>query len=440
MSNGLDSNYFRQGWQLYNRTYNARVEYVNVAKGTMRILVLDDLGIGREDVEINWGRFSFTGTKDPESQQIVDAFDSSWDRHCPTEGDIIVVAFGPKNEVKMLGYGQTSGLNAALYALKNDATQKTLIPNADFRILQRGEWDKRSSGGAYIAGLQNGELFFSAGALTTTRLSKLRNEHKTTTGLWTTTAQGSQLRFGTVKRLLPGTYAETDLSLLDPTALQEWSVSVATALPGGVASTLVATEELGAIRSSIGAPVLSGLALPLRSRKTVWAPGTTSLQPEVSRVASYKAQIDAEGNVEVSLAPSAVKASLTGVAAGLSATILNLDVTALGSASIGSTVSTSIDSVGPTSLTSDTLVSLGSKEAIDFVIKGTTFLAELLPVLSSIAAAQTALATALPTLVISPAQAVPVTTAVTALGTASGALAALVTSLPLTLSLKVVTE
>lgn len=115
---------------------------------------------------------------------------AAWKRSMPSVGDIVLVGFDSNATPRILGYDiQGYHLLATLQAEEPFA----------YSPLEPGEFDEKSSGGAYIRGRVTGDLFL-AGGLTSLQLSKNRYEIAGRTGLLRVQTGSSVFRVGNVKR------------------------------------------------------------------------------------------------------------------------------------------------------------------------------------------------------------------------------------------------
>ena len=141
----------------------------------------------------------------------INGFRSSWIRYMPQARDFVKVAFGPDNSPEVVGYaamgdgdfdtGAAPRQNA--YAIIRTIAEAE--PNGFgliFKQLAPGEWDMRSSGGAYVLGTQDGTLTLAGGGGAGIRLVKGRQEAHHDGGLQVGAFDGVLTRSGRVKRTL----------------------------------------------------------------------------------------------------------------------------------------------------------------------------------------------------------------------------------------------
>lgn len=378
-------------WQFLNRTYIAQITGINEADGTASVVFLDGLCATRDGLELPWLGFSMNGQKSSWLRympQVADKSTTASGGEVGGGGDLVYVVFGPHNEARIVGYCTQPGMYAGFVGQKTSAPKT--VPRGDFVDLRQGEWDLRSSGGAYILGQNSGALTLSAGPTVRVLLDKQNNESRAEGGLWKVASNGSFTRLGDIKRkLLLTDFKETDVSspavlvlasldplkaaeagvlspfvALDP-ASKEWWLHFETppALPLGP-STLIVDEQLGACRDSIGLPYFSSVApvpstIPLRYRRKIWDVGTLSVAP--LQTAAYSNEIDALGNQSVVFGLGSTKVEVDGgPLTAASASFLSVDVTATTSISLTGEAEASLSSLGTTSVSSTTLTSISS--------------------------------------------------------------------------------
>lgn len=227
---------------------------------------------------------------------------SSWMRYMPQVHDFVKVGFGPDNVPECLGAAtwghkvtttsRSRGLNRDGYLAVSTAAEDRPAGLGPFRVLEQGEWDMRSSGGAYIWGSRAGTLLLSAGPIAT-EVDREAREVRSTTPHTRITDDGCDLRFGDVKRTVPPDFAPRTVAS-NPTgaaAPKEWRVEVGKATPVGAYLTFY-RDEGGDIRDSLGLPELhSQSEFPLRYRKTTYDP--TGL------FETFTFEVDTAGNVNM---------------------------------------------------------------------------------------------------------------------------------------------
>lgn len=298
-------------WFLKSRLMQGEVTAYDPENGTVTVVDIDN----RAD-----GPICGLELPCPFSLSTYLGFKSAWQRFAPSIGDIALVAYDTRSEPRIVAFvpyqalNRAHGAQAQMRKLARDDRAKKKFPYGDFQALRSGEWDMRSSGGAYIYGSAEGQLLLSGGPTTYLRMEgKDLNEVRSEGGLWVLNSQGSQVRIGDVKRLVPSptdptkAIAESDMSLLDPTAFKEFKVHIENpALPLPL---WIADYQLGAVRDSVGAPIFATTGGLARRRTVIYTPTSTAAAP----VPVFSETVDATGSVsreflgstEVTLAPSA---------------------------------------------------------------------------------------------------------------------------------------
>lgn len=402
-SNGTSSEDFRQGWQFLNRVYLGQITRVDEESGTCNVVIFDGLDTEREDLELPWSGLSMNGHR------------SSWIRYMPQissrlsdtvggGGDMVYVAFGPRNEARILGYATELGAYKDFADVRSSDPAK--VPKGDFVDLKQGEWDMRSAGGAHIFGNRSGQLLLAAGPTVQIRLDKQNDEARTEAGLWKFGTGGSFIKLGDVKRtLLPTDFKETsvdEVAPLDPTAgpgqKEYWLHLETRSLP--VAAIALVDEQFGAVRDEEGLPHLSDLLQPLRYRRRIWDIGTLQVSPV--KLAAYLQDIDALGNqsIQYGLASTSVDVQ-GGPLTAASASFLSIDASAettatlsgLVSAELSSDVRASVSGLVIAEVTSEALVQvdapivalgLAPVAAANPAVHGTVLLTQLSTLVASI--------------------------------------------------------
>ncbi|APU88893.1 hypothetical protein Rctr197k_074 [Virus Rctr197k] len=286
-------------WAFKSRTYTGQVKGVDTANGRLTVELLGSRE--RYTVDAPVQGLSIRGMK------------SSWQRHMPQVRDYVDVSFGPDNRphlVRMTSWmlAEDSGgwAQATAAAAQNSTTFGTI-----WRSLAQGEFDLRSAGGAGYYFSAGGHAVLEAGA-TVIELDKRRSESFGNAGLWVRRGDGVELRFGDVKRLLPGTFDETPVTIAGPIvpnpagapAAKEWKRTLSYLTPPlGVPVLYLDVEEAGDVRDDLGIPVLqSSTSLPLRFRRRLY--DATGLTPALT------VEVDATGNVKVTQGDLAVVGGL----------------------------------------------------------------------------------------------------------------------------------
>lgn len=338
-------------WQLLNRTYIAEIVAVDPVNGTVDVVFLDNFISKKTKLQIPSLYISVQGTLD-ENKKLTNAFRSSWDRHMPAENDLVLVEFGPANAPRIVGYASLPDRYQTVVADKRVNTSKYPRELVD---LQPGEFDKRSSGGAYLYGDRFGNLLM-AGGVSQVRINKREDEIRTESGLWETRSAGSYFRLGNPKRLLTGTAKETDFSVLDPTAPKEAFLHIQEPASG----IWLVDDQWGTVRSGLGVPQLSDQGLPLRRRSRVYLPGALV---DSSSVVAQETTVDTAGNTEVNFNDTTVAVDVNGgIATNFGVSGLSLDASFTTASISGSTTAT-VESAGAATLSGDVLVQMISETA-----------------------------------------------------------------------------
>jgi len=166
----------------FTTMHRAIVVSVDAEKGKLTAQFEDTAG-QRDNINVPFGFIS---------SPINNRRKSAWSRYIPQEGDIVVLGFDTNHTPRIISY---SLISYELLSVLNSET------GYQFSTLQPGEWDQRSSGGAYFRGDRTGLLFLSGG-LTSISLDKKRFEIRSSAGLEKFSANQSVWRRGQVKRSL----------------------------------------------------------------------------------------------------------------------------------------------------------------------------------------------------------------------------------------------
>lgn len=208
---------------------------------------------------------------------------ASWMRYMPQFGDYVKVSFGLDGRPEAIGpasWGDLpseAGLPGHLggYAQLSRARDRGEL--GEFAALRPGEWDMRSSGGAYIKGSEFGTLTLAGGSVTML-LKREADEIDARAGLLRFRSTGCEMRLGDVKRTSAGGFQEEVV----PGSSKELSLTVAEAgAPAPAPPTEYYTFKAGDIRDSGGMLWTSTAGAPLR------------LQEEVTGY--YTRQVDTQG-------------------------------------------------------------------------------------------------------------------------------------------------
>jgi hypothetical protein len=310
-----------------SRTHVGQIISVDTLNG--RVVVRSATSGEEFTLQIPLGGFSINGLT------------SSWDRYMPQRNDYVKIGFGPDNSPELMGYAafgdelDPSGNRQGSIAAPRQGYYATVRRAADadpnglgliFRQLKEGEWDKRSSGGAYILGTQDGTLTLAGGGGADIRLIKERQEAIHTANLDVFNDNGVEVRFGLVKRLLPPvngvpSFNESEPIIPNPGAFPAPPGILSTNRehrtkvqflppPAGIPALTYYDEAQGTVYEDIGtpavaipSPTIEPEALvpfppsPLRSRSRWYA--LDGLIP------SLEVDVDFLGNVQVQQLPTA---------------------------------------------------------------------------------------------------------------------------------------
>lgn len=186
--------------QHHNRTYIGQIQDINVRDGTI-------------DVAINTTGQRFRMVI-PITGLSVNGFQSSWIRYMPQRGDFVKIGFGPDNRPQCLGmaaWGNDNNVGGAGtgrtayhqggYARIARLAAEQQAGMDEFTELAEGEWDFRSSGGAYVKGSNTGTLLLMGGTAKI-EVNKTVNEVRVRAPMYDYSDGGVQLRLGDVKRRL----------------------------------------------------------------------------------------------------------------------------------------------------------------------------------------------------------------------------------------------
>lgn len=429
------SNMFQDGGKFFNRIYLAQIEAVHEEKGTVDVVFLDDLLTERNGLELPWSGFSKNGHR------------SSWIRYMPqvvdtdngAAGDIVYVGFSSKGEAYILGYATPRGHYAAF--LDQKTKNPSAIPRGDLTDLRQGEWDMRSSGGAYIFGAKDGSLLLAAGPQVRARLNKQKNEARLEAGLWDIASGGSFMRVGDVKRKVGAGFSESSFTTANTPVSKEYWLHIETPTPIAIP---IYDENIGAVCNGFGVARTSDLVpgVPLRVRRKVWAGSDL--------IVAYSEEVDAAGNHKVDYGATTTNVEVNG--GPVTAYDLNMrSISANATLNAELTAGLQAKLSGLTALVEGTSpiagVQLGGATAHEQVILGTTYMAQNLLLWTQLAAVYTSLAVVLPKMKpqgLTPAEEAAfgvLTAAVTALGPLYTTLVGLAAPpAPALLSLKVLTE
>ena len=307
-------------WSYKSRTFTAQIKTVDCAAGTCKIRI-----IGSEE-EVT--------AQIPLSGLSANAFRSSWQRYMPQKKEFVKVCFGPLNQCEIVGYsafgeepdptsadgraGSPSSFIGAYATMQKIATRPTPSDQeglGDFVQLKEGEWDMRTKGGAYVRGFDTGTLLLRAGGMVKLQLDKGRDEITSRGTLHGFCGDGTDNRFGEVKRPLGDA---TQLpSPLDPTnpltathvphplgINKEWRVVVGyQALPLPAPTLTLYKHEIGHVVDNDGIIEMGESGLPLRHRVRWYNDTGDTIVPTNE---TLRVEVDHFGNVAVVQADSAL--------------------------------------------------------------------------------------------------------------------------------------
>lgn len=313
--------------QFHNRIYVGQISYVDTNRGTIDV-VIGSAG-KKEKVVIPLLALSANG------------FQSAWMRFMPAVGDYVQIGFGADNSPHVLGYatwghedfGATSGTDVTAsgyrvggYATLSKLRAKNVAGLREFVQLKPGEWDMRSSGGAYMRGSRNGTLLFATGSVSRT-YDKVRSEIRDSAAMYEYDEGGIRIRLGDVKRRLLVT------DFVDKAATpagKAWEVDIAyTSTP--VTTNHYYEHRIGDVRDDTIGAYEPGITLGsvLRVKQRVFDGLIPNFKTE-----SYSFLVDNLGNVSMQLAPTATTHTQAGPAATWEADYLNLSLSATLSAAL----------------------------------------------------------------------------------------------------------
>lgn len=286
----------QEEWAFKSRTFTGQILGIDEENGKLTVQILGSRQ--KYDVDAPVFGLSVRGVK------------SSWMRHMPQVRDYVDISFGPDNRPRLhrvttWKFRSDSGAweEIAKTAAANDGNLGLV-----WRKLRQGEFDLRSSGGAGYYFTADGHATIEAGP-TSIELDKNRSESFGNAGLWVRRGDGVELRYGDVKRLLPGTFEESSVGTPglppNPTAAapKEWKRVLSFKTPPlGTPVLNIEIEEAGDVRDDLGVPVVGPYGTPLRYRRRFFdASGL---------IEALKVEVDALGNTKVTQADLAVPGGL----------------------------------------------------------------------------------------------------------------------------------
>lgn len=285
-------------WAYKSRTYVGQIESVDPNNGVIKVHVQGIHESRNANIPL-WGLH-------------YDGYRSSWFRYMPEPGAFVKCSYGPRNELEVLGYeavgdevdptsdDQTGASTPQVGGYATIRKQSMSVGLKVFRPIQQGEFDLRSAGGAGFYASRDGVMTLEAGPRTFS-LDKTRNEAVGVAGLHVLGDNGVEVRFGDVKRLLPGRALESAVLPIPAAAVapKEWSVKVGYPTPPlGVPALTFYSEQAGDIRDGLGAPVVGSFGMPLRYQRVAY--DASGLVPTLT------VETDALGNTRVFQAATAI--------------------------------------------------------------------------------------------------------------------------------------
>lgn len=237
--------------QGHNRVYVGQVVDVDETNGVLTVVTT---GAGQHRVVVPVGGLTVDGRR------------SAWMRYMPGKYDHVLLGFGPDKQPFCLGaaawgHDETvvAGNRLAGYGRLATAAARDDAPAGlrEFVPLRSGEWDMRSSGGAYVHGSRLGVLTLSGGGSTKVVLDKDRDEAVVGTAMFEYADGGVKLRVGSVKR--PALGQAKDQTPVGATKAYELDVGTATVVGGAVVTTPLYKARYGNVwTDGIGALPATG--------------------------------------------------------------------------------------------------------------------------------------------------------------------------------------
>lgn len=312
-------------WNFKHRTHDGQIRHVNAVDGKITVQLFGSNEQYVVDIPVQ--ELSFQGVG------------SSFQRAMPQTNSYARIGFGPQNNaycVRLMTWNPSAdngmyGQLAALAQADRDAGGVTGFGYV-WRDLAEGEFDLRSKGGAGYYFTEDGHALFEAGP-TTIELDKNRFESTGNAGLWVRGGDGTEVRSGDVKRLLPGAFEETP-AVVNPTgapAPKEWSIEVGVPTPvTGTPTLTLYTEQAGDVRDDLGKPVLLA-GKPVRYQETFY--DAAGVLPTLT------VTVDVLGNVDITQEDTAVPGGVKvngGAASPLTVKFAQVDIEAgVGNAKLG---------------------------------------------------------------------------------------------------------
>jgi hypothetical protein len=295
---------------------------------------------------------------------------SSWQRYMPQKHDYVKLTYrtdGHAEIVCMAMYGgikekEKKSAQGQTYAvLKEMNASKNYFGLRDFRPLKQGEWDMRSSGGAYIFGSNKGRLILRSG-MSQISVERQQDEIRQVTGLLKLKTTNSELRFGNVKRTSASDPLKEE-GKPENAPGQEFSVSLVAA---ALVPLPIYEHKAGNVYDSLGIEVMSSTGKSLRSQ--------TIAYDDTGVIEVLKTTVDSVGNTSVTQGPNSTNFDIIGgTGSELSSTFNTVAITGTTSVDISSA--------------SITLKTAASGVPTEGVILGNTFFDNMQQCISKLSAA-----------------------------------------------------
>ena len=184
---------------VHNRTLRSYCTNVQSSEGYVRVKY-DGLPSQGRPASIPWLWASF-----PEAAVEGGKRYGAWGRYIPFEGDLFKMTFDYNDKIHILGYdtkyygSNTSANQCGWSQITESAAGDDPLLLSQFRILNSGEYDFMSIGGAYVFGSNQGTLHLEGGPAQID-LDKSTNSISGLAQAWKLNAQLSTIRYGQVRR------------------------------------------------------------------------------------------------------------------------------------------------------------------------------------------------------------------------------------------------
>lgn len=315
----------RAEWDYRHRVYLGQVRSVQPEDGTVDVYVRDLREVRRAVIPVL--ALSYTGTEGVNG--------SSWFRYMPDVGALVKLAYGPRNELELLGYasygllegegeGADSPTAAALGGLRSLGKLAARGEGGlnRWRLLKPGEFEFRSSGGASLFLGADGTAALE-GRGVGLRLDGSRNGVE-----WAArdfvgfVGDGYELRVGAVKRA--AAVPVPPLAMVDaviapnPTSApvpSEARLVAGALLPGTPAPSMLYELHAGDLRDALGLPLTGHAGSPPRLRERLIGPAGVDLPANEVLIK----EVDVLGNVALRHGPAAAPTAGVSVSMPLAA-------------------------------------------------------------------------------------------------------------------------